>query len=346
MSAPPRILPERYDPAPVESKWQAVWEARGGLPRRARLARRRRRGAARPPEGVRAGDAPVSLRRDPHGPRQELHDGRRGRAPPPADGHGRVPPDGLRLVRAPRRERRHPHRRPAGRGDRREHRAHPRAAEDARLRDRLGHRARHQRPRVLPVDAVALPADVRAGPRRAPRGRRQLVPPRPDRPRQRAGHRRALRALRPRGRAAPAHPVVPAHHRLRPAPAGRHGRAGRLARARAHHAAQLDRPVGGRPGDVRGRGRRRGDPRVHDASRHAVRRHVLHPRARAPRGRATSSRAGPRRPPSASTPRPRRAPPPPTAATPTAPRPASSPAATWSTRSPATPSRSGWPTTS
>ena len=26
MSAPGRILPERYDPAPVESKWQAVWE--------------------------------------------------------------------------------------------------------------------------------------------------------------------------------------------------------------------------------------------------------------------------------------------------------------------------------
>jgi leucyl-tRNA synthetase len=26
MSAPARILPERYDPAPVESKWQAVWE--------------------------------------------------------------------------------------------------------------------------------------------------------------------------------------------------------------------------------------------------------------------------------------------------------------------------------
>ena len=26
MSAPGRILPQRYDPAPVESKWQAVWE--------------------------------------------------------------------------------------------------------------------------------------------------------------------------------------------------------------------------------------------------------------------------------------------------------------------------------
>src|SRR6478609_1830279 len=26
MSAPARILPERYDPAPVESKWQGVWK--------------------------------------------------------------------------------------------------------------------------------------------------------------------------------------------------------------------------------------------------------------------------------------------------------------------------------
>jgi leucyl-tRNA synthetase len=31
MSAPPRILPERYDPAPVESKWQAVWDAEGAF---------------------------------------------------------------------------------------------------------------------------------------------------------------------------------------------------------------------------------------------------------------------------------------------------------------------------
>src|SRR5687768_15589215 len=31
MSAPPRILPERYDPAPVESKWQAVWEGEGAF---------------------------------------------------------------------------------------------------------------------------------------------------------------------------------------------------------------------------------------------------------------------------------------------------------------------------
>ena len=31
MSAPARILPERYDPAPVEAKWQAVWEREGAF---------------------------------------------------------------------------------------------------------------------------------------------------------------------------------------------------------------------------------------------------------------------------------------------------------------------------
>ena len=31
MTAPARILPERYDPAPVESKWQAVWEREGAF---------------------------------------------------------------------------------------------------------------------------------------------------------------------------------------------------------------------------------------------------------------------------------------------------------------------------
>ena len=49
-----------------------------------------------------------------------------------------------------------------------------------------------------------------------PQGRgRQVVPERPDGARQRAGHRRALRALRPRGRGPAARAVVLPHHRLR-----------------------------------------------------------------------------------------------------------------------------------
>ena len=224
--------------------------ARGRVQGRARGPRRRDRADVRPPEGLRAGDAPVPLGRDPHGPRQELHDGRRGGAPAPALGRGRLPPDGLRLLRPAGGERGDPHRRAAGHGHRAQHRPHPRAAEGARLRDRLEHGDRDQRPRVLPLDPVALPALLRARAGGAPRGRRQLVPQGPDRAGERAGARRTLRALRHRGGAAPAHPVVPAHHRLRPGAAGRHVRAGQLARARAHDAAQLDRALRGRPGGL------------------------------------------------------------------------------------------------
>ncbi len=69
----------------------------------------------------------------------------------------------------------------------------------------------------------------------------QLVPARPDGAGQRAGDRRPLRALRPRGRAAPARAVVLPHHRLR-RPAARRPRHDRLARVRQDDAAQLDRP--------------------------------------------------------------------------------------------------------
>ena len=60
----------------------------------------------------------------------------------------------------------------------------------------------------------------------------------------------ALRALRDAGRAAPARAVVLPHHRLR-RPAARRPRDDRLAASRGHDAAQLDRPLRGRRGDVR-----------------------------------------------------------------------------------------------
>ena len=76
---------------------------------------------------------------------------------------------------------------------------------------------------VLPLDAVDLPAPVRGGPRVPQERRRQLVPERPDRAGERAGHRRALRALRHRGRGAHAGAVVLQDHRLRRPAAGRPG---------------------------------------------------------------------------------------------------------------------------
>ena len=114
--------------------------------------------------------------------------------------------------------------------------------------DRLDARARHLRARVLPLDAVDLPPPLRGRARLPGRGRRAVVPGRPDRARQRAGDRRPLRALRLAGRGAQPRAVVLQDHRLR-GPAARRLRAARtLARARGHDAAQLDRALRGRRG--------------------------------------------------------------------------------------------------
>ncbi len=90
--------------------------------------------------------------------------------------------------------------------------------------DRLVARVRHPRAALLPLDAVDLPAAVRARAGLPQGGRGQLVSQGRHRARQRAGHRRPLRALRHGRRAAPARAVVLPHHRLRRPPAGRSGR--------------------------------------------------------------------------------------------------------------------------
>ena len=86
--------------------------------------------------------------------------------------------------------------------------------------------------------------------------------------------------------------------------------AARLARARADDAAQLDRPLGGRRGDLPGRGARRGRPRLHDPAGHALRGDLLRARARAPARRAVRRALGRRATscaPTSATPRRRRA---------------------------------------
>ena len=70
-------------------------------------------------------------------------------------------------------------------------------------------------PRILPLDPVDLPEAVREGARLPQGGRRQLVSQGRHRAGQRAGDRRALRALRHRGRGQAARAVVLSHHRLR-----------------------------------------------------------------------------------------------------------------------------------
>ena len=148
--------------------------------------------------------------------------------------------------------------------------------------DRLDPRARHQRPVLLPLDAVDLPEAAGARARLPQGGGGEVVPEGRHRARQRAGDRRALRALRHPGRGAPARAVVLPDHRLRRPPA-RRPRRDRLARAREDDAAQLDRALRGRRGDLplRGAGDRLSG--VHHPPGHAVRRHLLRARPRAPR---------------------------------------------------------------
>ena len=217
----------RYDPRAIEPRWQEIWE---------------REKTWQVSNDVVAGEAdksyvlemlPYPSGRAAHGAPEELRGGRRGRALPPPDRPPRAAPDRLRRVR------------PAGREPRDQDRRAP-----ARLRggvdrpvpapvprvgdlDRLVARVRHARAALLPLDAVDLPADARARPGLPQGGRGQLVPARRDRARQRAGHRRPLRALRQSGRDPPARAVVLPHHRLRRA-AARRPRDGRVARARGH----------------------------------------------------------------------------------------------------------------
>ena len=87
--------------------------------------------------------------------------------------------------------------------------------------DRLVARVRHPRAALLPLDPVDLPEAVRARAGLPQGGRGQLVSQGRHRAGQRAGHRRPLRALRHRRRAAPARAVVLPHHRLRRPPARR-----------------------------------------------------------------------------------------------------------------------------
>ena len=204
---------------------------------------------------------------------------------------------------------------------------------DRRAADPAGHRRSRRLSRLA---AARLPR----------RGPGQLVPGAGHRAGQRGSHRRQERARRVSGRAHAADPVDAADHRLRRA-AGRRPRRRRLAPPDQGHAAQLGRPQRGGRGRFpdRGRAARPRSIRVlHDPPRHAFRRDLHGARARASAGRPAHDR---RRSDRVSTPtaRPPRARATSTAPTWPRPRPASSPALTPSTRSTASRSRSGSPTT-
>ena len=151
------------------------------------------------------------------------------------------------------------------------------------------------RPRVLPLERSGCSCSCSRGRPGLPQGGAgQLVPEGPDRAGQRAG--RSAGAASGAARVvtqARADPVVLRDHRVRAAPAGRHGPArGRLAEPRADDAAQLDRPLRGRAHRLRGStDRRRRGPGLHDPTGHAVRRDLPRGRRRTP-ARRRAVRAG------------------------------------------------------
>ena len=105
------------------------------------------------------------------------------------------------------------------------------------------------------------------------------------------GGRLLLAARRHAGGAARAGAVVPARSPTTPTNCWTTSTAARrrLAGARAHHAAQLDRPLRRRRSRFHAGGHRRADPRVHHARRHDLRRDLRDPCARASAGRAAGS---------------------------------------------------------
>ena len=177
----------------------------------------------------------------------QLHARRGRRALPSSPRRPGPAPDGLRLVRPAGRER-------GDQGGRHPRDVTPRNIASIRAAmQRLGWsidwdaRPRDARAGLLPLDAMALPPLLRARPRVSQGRAGQVVPERPDGARERAGDRRALRALRRAGRGEEPRAMALPHHRLRGPAARRDGVARVLARSRTDDAAQLDRPLAKAP---------------------------------------------------------------------------------------------------
>ncbi len=189
--------------------------SRGPLAENLGRARHFRDPKRRPaPEILRAGDVPLPVGAHPHGPRAQLHHGRRGGALQTRHGQRRAAPDGLGRLRHAGGERRHrPQGAPEG-VDLRQHRRDEEAAAVDGAVARLGARARHLRSGLLQAPAENVPrlSQSRAGRAQAVEG--ELGPGRPHRARQRAGDRRPRLALGRAGRAARADAVVLQDQRL------------------------------------------------------------------------------------------------------------------------------------
>ena len=233
---------------------------------------------------------PVPVRRRAQRrPLPQLRPHRRGLALQAHAGLQRAAPHGLGRVRPAGGELRHQDGRPPARDHRAQHRQLPPADGPDRPVVRLVARGHQLLPRLLPLDAVVLPAAVRARAGLPGDGAAVVVPELQDDPRQRAGGAGQCWRCGSAGDQEGPRAVVLPHHRLRAAPAGR-PRDHRLARADQAHADQLDRAQRGRRGRLRAAGARRHAHGVHDAARHALRRHLHGAGAGAPAGRRADGR--------------------------------------------------------
>ena len=232
-------------------------EVAAAVDRVARVRSRDRSGAA---EVLLPRDVRVPVRPRARRARAQLHHRRRDGAHEAHARLQRAAPVRVGRVRPAGRERGHQDRHAPREVDARQHRAHEGAAPAPRHQLRLGPRDRDLPARVLQVQPVDLPQDVRARDRLPQALDGELVPELPDRARQRTGRRRRVLALRDDGRRARSRAVVLQDYGVRRrAPEGaRH--ADRVARKSRRDAAELDRPLGRRADQVSDCGVRTGPP--------------------------------------------------------------------------------------
>src|SRR6266700_6525518 len=293
-SAPPtraaiiHAFPEPAHAAPVPPRDRRARSA-GALGANLRVSRDR--GAyrkRRPPEVLLPVDVPLPFGQTAYGARAQLYHRRRDDPLPSDAGFQRSSADGMGRFRSARRKRGDGERRAPGGMDLRQHRRHEAAAALARLRDRLGARARDLLARLLPLEPVAVPAHARARPRLQEDRHGELGPGRPDGARERAGDRRPRLAHGGSGREARDPDVLHGDHKIRGRAARGARLAHRLARACEDDASQLDRQEPRRQHRIprRARGREKSAARFYHARRYPDGRDLLRTARRAPGGRA------------------------------------------------------------
>ena len=170
----------RYEPNEIEPKWQELW------------AREHTWEVANDVDAAGevlcAGDAPVSERRAAHRAPEELRARRRDCALPSPHRAAGAAPDGLRRVRPARREPRDQDRHPPAQSTEASIAAFQQAFRSWGISIDWSREFATCEPRYYRWTQWIFLKLLEQRPRLPQAGRGQVVPPRPDRPRQRAGH--------------------------------------------------------------------------------------------------------------------------------------------------------------